>query len=210
MGTWLTTAWGRNSGSSKPSASLSQLVSLWWQGLSLHLMCVWVLLFICTNEKNKIRLSYLGAVRPFAFVLSTVHIRTFACCDDLLQLGIMIIITTFNLISLGLPSKQQHSSLMRLLLAWKKVLPPPHYCGCRRGQVGLRRSCLAPRGCWWPPSTQRRWSSRWRRWPSGWRRSRWRQAPSPHHLPHHPLAKPPETLHWTNILLGWVNNVNRW
>ena len=113
--------------------------------------------------QNKIRLSYLGAVRPFAFVLSTVHIRTFACCDDLLQLGIMIISTTFNLISLGVPLKQHHSSLMRLLLAWKKVLPPPHYCGCRRGQVGLRRSCLAPRGCWWPPSTQRRWSSRWRR-----------------------------------------------
>ena len=58
--------------------------------------------------QNKIRLSYLGAVRPLAFVLSTVHVRTFACCDDLLQLGIMIIITTFNLILLGPPLKQQH------------------------------------------------------------------------------------------------------
>lgn len=49
-------------------------------------VCVSVFV-ICTNEKNKIRLSYLGAVCPFAFVLSAVHIRTFACCDDLLQTG---------------------------------------------------------------------------------------------------------------------------
>ena len=46
--------------------------------------------------QNKIRLSYLGAVRPFAFVLSTVHIRTFACCDDLLQLGRTIIMIITN------------------------------------------------------------------------------------------------------------------